>query len=299
MSRTRSGVIVFSNGQLAVIDRHRPTVGRYLVLPGGGVEPGETLAEAAIREAREATGLRVTLLDAPGLCLRHRGNDQWFFRASVVRGNFGTGPLLSTGASSGTHRPSLLTRAEITRLPLVPLPVAEVLLRAWSTGDWWRDPLHLVDPEDVAPVRVRAGAVVLRGPDILLIARHQARDRWYEIPGGGVEAGEDPAGAVLRELREETGLVGRVERELAVVFKDGRREHYLLVTAEGSIVDRSTLDLEEDAEPVWCRLADLPTLPLWPKRLAWRVAEWAAHGWPAVPVRLTDTVDDLGAPCDW
>jgi 8-oxo-dGTP pyrophosphatase MutT (NUDIX family) len=104
---------------------------------------------------------------------------------------------------------------------------------------------------------------------------------------------------VLRELREETGLIGRVERELAVVFKDGRREHYLLVTAEGSIVDRSTLDLEEDAEPVWCRRADLPTLPLWPKRLAWRVAEWAAHGWPAVPVRLTDTVDDLGAPCDW
>jgi 8-oxo-dGTP pyrophosphatase MutT (NUDIX family) len=54
--------------------------------------------------------------------------------------------------------------------------------------------VHLVDPEDVAPVRVRAGAVVLRGPDILIIARHQGPHRWYEIPGGGVEVGEEPPG---------------------------------------------------------------------------------------------------------
>jgi 8-oxo-dGTP diphosphatase len=34
-------------------------------------------------------------------------------------------------------------------------------------------------------------------------------DSWV-LPGGGVESGEEPAGTLLRELQEETGLMGRV-----------------------------------------------------------------------------------------
>ena len=36
----------------------------------------------------------------------------------------------------------------------------------------------------------------------------------WTLPGGGVEAGESPAAAVIRELAEETGLCGVVRREL-------------------------------------------------------------------------------------
>ena len=36
----------------------------------------------------------------------------------------------------------------------------------------------------------------------------------WTLPGGGVEAGESPAAAVIRELAEETGLRGVVRREL-------------------------------------------------------------------------------------
>jgi len=63
------------------------------------------------------------------------------------------------------------------------------------------------------------GAVVFDGEGrILLVRRGQepAMGQW-SIPGGRVEAGESHEGAVVRELREETALVGRVVREVGAV----------------------------------------------------------------------------------
>jgi 8-oxo-dGTP diphosphatase len=53
--------------------------------------------------------------------------------------------------------------------------------------------------------------------------------RWT-LPGGGIEFGEDPVDGVLRELEEETGLVGRVQELVSVssrmVVVKGRRGPY-------------------------------------------------------------------------
>ncbi|MDH4142702.1 MAG: NUDIX domain-containing protein [Chloroflexota bacterium] len=38
----------------------------------------------------------------------------------------------------------------------------------------------------------------------------------WTLPGGGLDFGESPSAAVVRELEEETGYVGRVERLLGV-----------------------------------------------------------------------------------
>lgn len=62
----------------------------------------------------------------------------------------------------------------------------------------------------------RAGAAIAITRDNQVVITYQFRggpERWmYDIPGGGINAGEDPETGVLRELQEETGyLPGSVE----------------------------------------------------------------------------------------
>lgn len=125
--RHRAGVILFVDGRLAVIDRHRPSIGRYQVLPGGGVEPGESLAQAAVREAWEETGLRVQVGAQPDLRLTRPRQIEWLFRATPLDGTFGTGS--GTELASGRHRPILVTHRELAAMNLVPAVIAEALLR--------------------------------------------------------------------------------------------------------------------------------------------------------------------------
>ena len=62
------------------------------------------------------------------------------------------------------------------------------------------------------PWRISSRLLVVNEADrILLIHAHDpfgaAGREWWEVPGGGVEQGEDTAGAAVRETAEETGFV--------------------------------------------------------------------------------------------
>jgi len=64
---------IFRQGRVLIVRRGRPPAHGLYTLPGGGVELGETLEEAIIREVREETGLEIVPLELVG------------FRQAIVR----------------------------------------------------------------------------------------------------------------------------------------------------------------------------------------------------------------------
>ncbi len=92
--------------------------------------------------------------------------------------------------------------------------------------------------------RVAAYAVILRDGEILLsrLSPTITPEELWTLPGGGLDHGEDPRDAVVREVCEETGLdavVGETARvysaHLPGVWRDGRRvdAHALRIVYEG------------------------------------------------------------------
>ena len=57
---------IFRNGRVLIVRRARPPAHGLYTLPGGGVELGETLEQAIIREVREETGLEIAPLTLVG-----------------------------------------------------------------------------------------------------------------------------------------------------------------------------------------------------------------------------------------
>lgn len=93
--------------------------------------------------------------------------------------------------------------------------------------------------------------------------RHGLDDITFEIPGGGVDPEEDPATAVARELREETGFAGDPPILLGLVhpnpaFQGNRCSTYLIENAH--LAHDVEPDDSEDLAVHLLPLADIPEL---------------------------------------
>jgi len=56
----------------------------------------------------------------------------------------------------------------------------------------------------------RAQCLVTRDNKILMVKHRFDDDEWYCLPGGGIEPGETPEQAAIRELQEECCVTGKI-----------------------------------------------------------------------------------------
>jgi 8-oxo-dGTP pyrophosphatase MutT (NUDIX family) len=116
-------------------------------------------------------------------------------------------------------------------------------------------------------VRLRRAAVMalVDGSDrVLLLWRHRfVADRWgWELPGGLIDAGEDPEETAKRELAEETGYrAGRVERLVTFQPMVGTidSEHVVFVGRDPEKI-AEPMELSESDRIEWVARASVPDL---------------------------------------
>lgn len=118
--RMRSAAVVIEDGSLLVIGR-RKNGREYSVLPGGGVEPGESLREACLRELREETGLEgavVAELDA----VRTEQISEVYFHvhASLDEPVLTEGPEADGANEDNVYEPAWVPLDQLGSINLVP-----------------------------------------------------------------------------------------------------------------------------------------------------------------------------------
>ncbi|TXS22424.1 NUDIX hydrolase [Streptomyces sp. adm13(2018)] len=107
-------------------------------------------------------------------------------------------------------------------------------------------------------------AIITAGDKVLMIRRREREGKLlWAFPGGGIEAGESPEQAAVRETAEEVDLEVKVVRSLGerVHPQTGRHMSYVACEVVGG--EARVADEEELAEVAWIRLDEIPDYVPW------------------------------------
>ena len=237
----RDGEILLSRLSAAV------TPDELWTLPGGGVDHGEDPRDAVVREVQEETGLdavvgetaRVYSAHLPGVWRDGRRVDAHALRIVYdgwVPVDAPEPRVVEVGGS--TMAAGWKPVADVLNGTV---PVSPMVLEA------------LADHRPFRHQRLGAYGLVLRGESVLLVrisGRGFHTGSWA-LPGGGVDHGESPRTALVREIREECGVDAAVGELVAV-----HDEHFSGTAPNGRFEDFHAVGLvfaatvPDDAEPV-------------------------------------------------
>lgn len=141
--RIRAGIVLVKENNVALIERHRSGL-HYFTFPGGGVDEGESLEQAALREAQEELGIEVVIRRKLAEVQLGQKSRQIYFLVEQTGGIFGTGTgeeyheSRNRGAQKGKYIPIWMSIDELSRHRNVyPADVARLVVN--STTEGWPD----------------------------------------------------------------------------------------------------------------------------------------------------------------
>jgi 8-oxo-dGTP diphosphatase len=265
--RVAAYAVILRDGRI-LLSRLSPTVTpeELWTLPGGGLDHGEDPRDAVIREVHEETGLDVVVGETARVYSAHlpgvwRGGRRVDAHALRI--------VYDGWVPADAPEPRVL-EVDGSTMDAAWKPVADVL-----DGNVPVVPMVLEALADHRPFRhQRLGAYgLVRRADAVLLVRISPRGFHtgsWTLPGGGVDHGEPPRTAVVRELREECGVEATVGELLAVhdehfsgTAPSGRYEdfHAVSLVFEAVVADGADpVPAEQDGTAdaaAWVALADV------------------------------------------
>lgn len=199
-------------------------------IPGGGIEPSEEPAQAAVREVYEETGLEVEAVKLVGV-----------FGGEQQQVEFANGDTLvyvsitfECHVIGGEIKPDPDETKDVCWVAIDDLPENFVPVHHRRIAAYVRGEMpYFVVPETfrerensyVEDIRKRIGntLIMMPGCDVLvfneagqLLVQKRGDDGQWNLPGGIYEPSEEPAETAMREVYEETGLLVRPTRLVGV-----------------------------------------------------------------------------------
>ena len=140
-------------------------------------------------------------------------------------------------------------------------------------------------------MRIRAGIVLIQDGKVALIERHRAGMDYFVFPGGGVNDGETPEQAAVREAMEELGIEIAIKQKITEIqFGQKSRQVYFLVEQSGGefgtgVGEEYTDSDPEDPEegiyiPIWMPIEKLSEYQnIYPESVAQQVIRSVKDNW--------------------
>ena len=148
--RIRAGIVLIEDNKVALIERHRAGL-HYFVFPGGGVDEGESLEQAAIRETMEELGLEVAIKHKVAEVHLGQKSRQVYFLVEKTGGTFGTGKgeeFTNSDPNSpeeGHYFPVWMPINELSKQQKIfPVELAKLVLKSQTDG-WPKEPVIILE----------------------------------------------------------------------------------------------------------------------------------------------------------
>jgi 8-oxo-dGTP diphosphatase len=98
-------------------------------------------------------------------------------------------------------------------------------------------------------MRNRAGVILIESGKVALIERYRAGSHYFVFPGGGVDEGETPEQAAVREAEEELGLQVRIQQKIIEMNFGEGHHYYFLVERVGGEFGTGTGEEYTNSDP--------------------------------------------------